>query len=97
MITEEAVNKAFEDEFDGIEPCLLVREILALREKHRWIPVTPETMPENKKKFWILGLSRCEALHAFKYRGVSQDAEFLKLHFTHWMPIPTLPEVKNDD
>jgi len=33
MITEEDVNKAFEEEFDGQEPFLLVQEILELREK----------------------------------------------------------------
>jgi hypothetical protein len=32
-ITEEMVNKAFESEFDGVEPFLLVQEILELREK----------------------------------------------------------------
>ena len=32
MITEQDVNKAFEEEFDGVEKFLLVQEILRLRE-----------------------------------------------------------------
>ncbi len=31
MVTESDVNKAFEDEFDGVETFLLVQEILETR------------------------------------------------------------------
>ncbi len=96
-ITEEQVNKAFEERFDGVEKFLLVQKILeteAELDKHRWIPVS-ERLPKDDHQVWILyDISEYtynayydsvyNNWHIFDYSGGYKKAEDKP---THWKPI----------
>lgn len=67
----------------------LLEELLELRERTRWIPVT-EKLPEDDIEVLVFdGLDVFLAIHD----AGAWYADGYVVDITHWMPLPELPEV----
>lgn len=93
-ITITTINPYHQDPYS----CAMVRdrkaeeEILRLAklgQQRDWIPVTPETMPEDGQRIIVCD-TECGV-------GVGKYLKGMALHNKqYWMPLPALPEQEND-
>lgn len=87
------------------DACILAVADLRENEKSRWIPVTDERKPKDRRNYFIayvFGDSDmhffCEAkYHAYEGNGIVDRPHFSNegvegMRVTHWMEIPKLPQ-----
>ena len=103
-ITTQMVDDAMDNEYDGIESCVLVQELLELKaelDKHHWIPVA-ERPPQDKEyhysAFYVVTDSIDWTIAHYhipyeRWETVNSPYDLDMLEITHWKPM-TLPKVK---
>ena len=77
----------------------LTAELVALRERTRWIPVS-ERLPDHKQS--VLAVANREVTNTyydvnFRKWSKSKYYWFPEGEVTHWMPLPEPPEVEDAD